>query len=332
MRVVKVEEAVGKRLAHDYTCIEPGFKGAIKRRGDVVEETDVKLLKECGHYYVYVENGEVEDQLHEVEAVAQLGEAVAGDNVEVKVVDEGKAFLYSTTSGLLIVNSEGLKKINSTGFFVVVTRKTGSYVRKRDIVAVVDLIPLTVSKSFVEKLKEELSKFGPLIRVVEAKHPKVAILVTGTEIVEGLRKDLAVPIIVEKLKRYECTLGKVEYARDNLEEIARKIRELVADHNAVVVTGGMSVDPTDYTPKAIQRVADEVVAYGVPVKPNTMSMIAYKNGKPIIGVSAGIVHYSEENILDILLPWVSSGVKITRDFILSLGEGGLMKIFLEKIK
>lgn len=331
MKIVRIEDAVGKKLAHDYTCIQPEFKGAVKKRGELVEKDDIELLKECGHYYVYVENGEVADkeEIHEVEAVLWLGKAISGENVEVKGVEEGKAFLYAMANGLLLVDSTRLKKINSVGVFVVVTRKTGSYVKTGDLVGVVDLVPLTVERGLVEKLLKDIEGEYPVIRVVKSKKPKIAVLVTGTEIVEGLKKDLAAPIVAEKLKRYDCELGVVEYARDDIGEIIRKMESLLRDHHGIIITGGMSVDPSDYTPKAIRSVADEIVAYGIPVKPTTMSMVAYKGGKPIIGVSSGLIYYPDQNILDVVLPWISADVKVPKDYLLSLGEGGLMESFLK---
>lgn len=332
MKSVRVEEAVGKKLAHDYTCIEPGFKGAVKKRGETVNPGDIELLKKCGHFYVYVvENTSGEgDYLHEVEAVLALGKAISGSNVQVKTVSEGKAYLYASANGLLLVNSRKLREINSTGVFVVVTKRTGSYVKVGDVVGVVDLVPLTVERSVVKELAESATREGPVIHVVETKRPRVGLLVTGTEIVEKLREDLATPIVKAKLERYDCSLGSVHYARDDLSEIVSKLVALLESHDAVVVTGGMSVDPTDYTPRAISSVADEVVAYGIPIKPTTMSMVAYRGNKAIVGVSAGLVHFPEENVLDVVLPWVSAGVKIPRDYIVSLGEGGLMQSFLKK--
>jgi len=53
----------------------------------------------------------------------------------------------------------------------------------------------------------------------------------------------------------------------------------------------VSVYPTDHTPRAIASVADEVVAYRVPVRPTTMSAIAYRGGKATIGVSSKLIHY-----------------------------------------
>jgi len=128
-------------------------------------------------------------------------------------------------------------------------------------------------------------------------------------------------------------VGDVLYSRDDELEIRDKILSLLRDHDAAIVTGGgMSIDPTDRTPKAIAMAADEVVAYGLPFTPTTMSMIAYRGGKAILGISSGIIYFRDYNALDILLPWIVAQVKVPRDFIISLGDGGLSEFFLAKIK
>ncbi len=334
IRILRVEDAVGFKLFHDYTCIEPDFKGAVKRRGEVLTASDVEVLKKCGHYYVYVhdEKSSRPGYIHEEEAVERLAHLLAGSNLSIKVVEEGKALLIAEKSGLLLVNGLVLKEVNSTGVFVVVTRKTGYYARKGDLVGVVDLIPLDVPLDFLVKLEKKVAEYGSAVNVIENKHPKIAVVVTGNEIVDGLKRDLAGPVVLDKIKSYECTPGRLIYARDSVEEISGKILEALLDHEAVIVTGGMSVDPTDHTPRAIASVADEVVMYGVPIKPTTMSMIAYRGSKAIIGVSSGVIYFPEENILDIVLPWIASNVKIPREFLLSLGEGGLLGSFLVKYK
>ena len=289
-------------------------------------------MKKCGHYYVYIEDEPTSDLIHEVEAVSRFANLIIGENISIKLDEEGKALLYATNSGLLLIESNGLREVNSTGVYAVVTRKNGSYVKENELIGIVDLVPLWIQENHLKELEEKIRRFIPLIRVVESKKPRVALLITGTEIVEGRRKDLVKPIVEEKLRKYECVLGSVDYARDDLGEILSKLTALLENHDAVIVTGGMSVDPTDYTPQAIRQVASEVVVYGVPIKPTTMSMIAYRGSKAIMGVSSGIIHYPEWNILDIVLPWITAGVKIPREYIVSLGNGGLSEYFLSRYK
>jgi len=45
LRKIRVEDAVGLKLAHDHTRIVPGkFKGAAFRRGHVVRKSDIPKL------------------------------------------------------------------------------------------------------------------------------------------------------------------------------------------------------------------------------------------------------------------------------------------------
>ncbi|WP_276813634.1 molybdopterin-binding protein [Desulfurococcus amylolyticus] len=331
MKLVKVDDAVGRKLAFDYSAVTPDFKSPIKRRGEVVSLEDVELLKNHGHYYVYIEDGDsVEYGLHEEEAVLQLAQLISGENIIVEKAPEGKALLRSAVNGLLMVDSTLLEKINSTGVYVVITRRKGVYVKHSDIVGIVDLIPLSIPRDYLSYISSEILASRKILQVYRNTHPKIGIIVTGTEIVEGRKKDLASPVVVEKIRLYELEQGALVYVRDDESEIAGAIENLLLDHDAVVVTGGMSIDPTDKTPKAIASVASEVVAYGVPMKPTTMSMIAYKDGKAVIGVSSGIIYFPDYNILDVVLPWIAAGVKIPREYLISFGEGGLSEYFLRR--
>jgi len=333
LKLVRVEEAVGKRLAFDYSMVTPNRKSPIKRRGDLVAPADVEELKRCGHYFVYVEDeGEEEGTLHEEEAVLKFSEAIAGENISIEGAPEGKAFLRAERSGLFYADTELLKKINESGVFLVIAKKHCSYVSKGDAVAIVDLIPPSIPADYIQHVSKEVLGGMKVLQVHVNRHPKVGAVITGTEIFEGRTEDLIAPILAEKLKKYEMQMGDVLYSRDDEFEIRDKILSLLRDHDAAIVTGGMSVDPTDRTPKAIAMAADEVVAYGIPFKPTTMSMVAYRGGKAILGVSSGIIYFRDYNVLDILLPWIAAQVRVPRGFIASLGDGGLSEYFLAKLK
>ncbi|WP_440060223.1 molybdopterin-binding protein [Thermogladius sp. 4427co] len=335
MKLVRVEEAVGKRLAVDYTIVTPDRKGALKKRGEFVSEEDVELLKANGHYYVYIiDEGEagIPGEVLETDAARILAESIIAGPLTVEAMDEGKVAIRALGEGLLLVNSEGLDLINSTDVYAVITRRSGSYVRAGSIVGIVDVIPLSIPENVLHEIVSKAKQYAPVLELKPSVNPVVGILIVGSEIVEGLKKDVASSIVKKKLSEYGCRPGRVEYARDNEVEIKEKIESLLSESDAVVAVGGMSVDPTDRTHIAIRMVADEVVKYGIPMKPTTMSMVAYKNDKPIIGVSSGIIYFQEFNFLDIILPWVSSNTRIPREYLVRLGNGGLSDYFLRKIR
>ena len=67
IKTVKVEDAVGLKLAHDITEIRPGqFKGPAFRQGHTVCGEDVCRLQRLGKNHLYVIELE-EDEIHENE-------------------------------------------------------------------------------------------------------------------------------------------------------------------------------------------------------------------------------------------------------------------------
>ena len=93
--------------------------------------------------------------------------------------------------------------------------------------------------------------------------------------------------------------------------------------NMVICTGGLSVDPDDTTPTAITNTGAEIISYGAPVLPGAMFLMAYtKENVPIMGLP-GCVMYSKRTIFDLVLPRVMSDEPVTKEWLSSLGHGGL---------
>ncbi len=330
-RIVRAEDAVGRRAAHDITTVSASAKGPIVRRGEVITERHLAALKEAGHDYVAVldPEGAVEGVVWEDEAVTELARAAAGEGTEVRYAGEGKAFIHASRAGYLAVDPGLLSGINSTTDFRVISRRSGSWVKPGELLAVVELIPLYVQRSEVERAKDSLRSS---ISVRAPLGLGAWLVVTGTEIYEGRVRDLAEGAVSPKLEQYGCRLLGKTVVPDDERAISSAILEAASKSDLVVVTGGMSVDPTDVTPRAVLSTGARLVMYGFPVKPTTMSLLAYLGDKPVIGVSSGVVHFSRENVLDVLLPRICTGGRWSREELASLGDGGLMRSYLEEVQ
>ena len=337
-KLVRVEDAVGKILVYDVSAVTKDFKGALFRRGHVIKAEDVDALKNTGHYYVYVADTPEElsggwgTEVFEDNAVRELAEVLAGPGTVVKGLAEGKATIYALIDGVLKLRTDALLAINMSGDFIVVARRDGTPVKCGEPLAVVDLIPLTVKRAVLDGVKDYARRNYPVVSVKPYQPFRVGLAVVGTEVYEGRIKDAATPVIEAKVRQYGGTLTAREVLPDDEGVIASKLREYIesSEVDVIIATGGMSVDPTDRTPHAIRAVADEVVAYGVPYKPNTMTMIAYAKGKPILGIPSSIIFFRERNILDILLPKIAVREKITREELAGLGDGGLTEEFIKR--
>ena len=54
MKKIKVEDAVGMAICHDITAMFDGFKGALFKRGHVIEEADIPRLLDIGKRTIFV--------------------------------------------------------------------------------------------------------------------------------------------------------------------------------------------------------------------------------------------------------------------------------------
>jgi hypothetical protein len=323
MKKVKVEKAVGMILAHDITRIIPGkFKGVGFKKGHVVQEGDIPELLKLGKRYLYALNLPA-SKMHEDDAALRIARAACGEQLRWTEPSEGKSNMVSKTDGLLKIKTDGLLRINRMGNIIVSTLKNNFPVHKDQTVAATRIIPLTISRKKIEKLEANTKKFQPVIDILPYKNLKVGAVVTGSEIHDGLVKDGFDKHVGEKIRGYGSKVVKKILVPDDPRTIADAVGELL-EHGCdlIVTTGGLSVDPDDVTRKGLQQLGVEIIAYGAPVLPGAMFLVARQNGTPILGLPA-CVYYHSSTIFDLVLPRFLAGEQITATEIAEMGHGGL---------
>ena len=323
MKKIKTRDAVGHVLCHDVTKIVRGVtKDAAFRKGHVITESDVPVLLYLGKEHVYIwENNE--KMLHENEAAEILAGLCINKNMRATQPKEGKIDLIAGRDGLLMVDNKRLRSINAVGGLMIATRASGTPVKKGDKLCGTRIIPLTVGKAKMERIRH-LAGGTPLLELLPIKKKKFGLINTGNELFYGRIKDSFTPVIEEKMAEYGCKMIASITLEDDPDKISTGIKGMLASGAQIVLcTGGMSVDPDDRTPLAIRRTADHVVSYGAPVLPGSMFMLAYmSDGTPICGLP-GCVMYAGRTVFDIVLPRLLADVPVTSDWLASLGNGGL---------
>ncbi len=323
MRKIKVEEAIGTMLGHDLTKIIPGeFKGAAYKKGQVVKPEDVEKLKAMGKHHIWVIDL-TEKEIHEDEAAMRIARALAGDEVHFTGPTEGKMSLHAREKGLLKVDATLLETLNNHDDVVISTMRTNTVVEAETTVAATRILPLKTGVEVVEEIESICRDNGKVIQLKKLKPLKVGVLITGTEVYEGLIEDKFSNVLVKKLKELGGVILEIVFAPDEEDRIREEINSLVK-HGAqlVLAAGGMSVDADDMTPKGIAGASTDVITYGAPVLPGAMLMLAYKNETPILGVPACAM-YHKITALDLVLPRIFAGEKPTKREIKALGHGGL---------
>lgn len=323
MRMVKVEDAVGMVLCHDITKVVPGeFKGPAFKKGHIVKQEDVEELLKLGKDHIYIwECGN--ELLHENDAALRMAKAAIGRGVEYSQPSEGKVNITAAGPGLLKINVEALNDINMIDEISFATQHTNQVVERGAVVAGTRAIPLVVNREKIEAMEKICADRGPIVEVKEIRKLKVALLTTGNEVYFGRIKDKFSPVVKKKMSQYGCEVVWHELAYDDADLIKEKIQTFIQQGAQIVITtGGMSVDPDDVTPSGVKNTGAELIAYGAPVLPGAMFLLAYLGDVPILGLPACVMYY-KATVFDLVLPRVLAGEKITRQEIARMGHGGL---------
>jgi len=192
-----------------------------------------------------------------------------------------------------------------------------------DIIAGVRAIPLVIDEGPLQLGEKIATDAGGIFSVKPFMHPRTGLVITGNEVFSGLIDDKFAPIIRKKLQFFDCPIMGIEFAPDNRERISTEIRKfLEKGAEMIVVAGGMSVDPDDITRLAIADAGAEDIVYGTPVLPGAMFLYGRFKDIPILGLPACVLFY-RATVLDLILPRVLSGERITREDLAALAHGGL---------
>lgn len=318
MKKVRVEDAVGMTLCHDLTAMREGFKGAVFHRGHVIREEDIPMLLDIGKRQIYVYEAEA-DEIHEEDAARRLAGLTTLDRSE---PSEGKVVLTANYAGMYRVNTELLNQINSIEDVTITTIPDHYPVRKGMKVASMRIVPLVTKEANIRKA-EELCQNNWLMKVLPYQTKKVGVIITGSEIYTGRIEDRFEPVVRNKILQYPGEILGVTICDDDCGMIGKAAEGFLQQGaDLLIFAGGMSVDPDDVTPEAIQQMGAKIISYGVPSQPGNMSLVAYHQQATILGVPGAAISLPT-TIFDVLLPQVFAGEKFTREDLIRLGEGGL---------
>ena len=131
-----------------------------------------------------------------------------------------------------------------------------------------------------------------LTEVTVYKRPKVAVLSTGSEVVEpgkvlspGKIYDInahTLSAAVLETGGEPINLGIIPDKKDKLKTA---LKNAISSADAVITSGGVSVGPKDFTPHVVDRLGKPgVIISGVAVKPGKPITIAVVDGKPVFSL------------------------------------------------
>lgn len=322
MKKVSVQEAVGKVLAYDITEVnrEKGTKGRAYKRGHIIQESELDHLRSLGRRTVFIEDGQ-DGGIHEDDAAKMTAPLAAGANITFdKEPVEGKISFYAAIDGLFKVDEQRLYDLNLLGTTSLPTIHNNLGVEKGKQVAAFRIIPLVCEKEIMDKMKQILA--APLIHIRPYIKKTASLLITGSEVYEGRIKDGFGPMLTAKMKAYGVDVVDYRIVPDELDVVRDAVMELAEKSDMVITTGGTSVDPDDITAQAMHDAGVRYEMKGTPIQPGNNFTLGYIEDTPVCAVPAAALHFRATS-LDILLPRMLAGEKVTKHDLAKLAHGGL---------
>jgi molybdopterin biosynthesis enzyme len=296
----------------------------------MVCKEDIPTLLAIGKEHLYVWEASDEQTVHEDDAAGYLAEFTCGKDagIDVSDVNQGKIELKANVHGIFQSDTDRLFQLNRIPYVSIAARRGNSSVRPGDLLATMRVIPLTVPKETISTVAAVAAVASEnIFRIRPYCSKKIAVITTGNEVYTGKIVDGMLPALNRVLSPFDTeTIGQTVLP-DDPEQITSAILQFAKKGAEVIfVAGGMSVDPDDQTPRAIKDTGASIITYGMPVNPGSMYMLAYLDVEgreiTILGVPGGILH-SKRSAIDILLPRIFANIRLCKEDLVRMSNGGL---------
>jgi molybdenum cofactor cytidylyltransferase len=319
---VPIEEAVGRILAHN---IADAQGNRIFRKGRRLTPEDVARLRAEGYQEVVVAEPEPGD-VGEEEAARRIARACEGPGLRPMPAAGGRVNFLADGAGVFLVEPDRLAQLNRLPGVTLATLTRGSVVRARQIVASLKIIPFALPEAIVAQAEALLQDNSPLMGVYPFQPRRVALILSGHPAVwPRLIADFEAPLRERVDACGGIWLG-TQTVRHEEAELARAMEAALRQGADFLILAGETaiMDEEDIAPRAIRRIGGTVEAFGAPVDPGNLLLIAYRGEVPILG-APGCARSRHRNVVDWVIPRLMAGLRLTREEIATMGHGGLLE-------
>jgi molybdopterin biosynthesis enzyme len=203
-------------------------------------------------------------------------------------------------------------------------------VRPKQLVATVKVIPYAVPRATLARAEAAASE--GLLRVDPIPARRVGLILSGSASAEArIRRDFEAPLAA-RLGILGCEMAWVDFvplddpSASGESALAETLRKQAARGADMILLAGETaiVDRQDIAPRAIEQAGGRVEAFGAPVDPGNLLLLADLGGVPVVG-APGCARSRKVNVIDAILPRLLAGERLGRRDLASLGAGGLLE-------
>lgn len=320
---VSLDQAAGHLLLHNVVDTE-GRR--LVRKGVQLTSEHIARLRQVGLEEVEVavlEPGDVQED----EAARRLASALQTPELFLTWGVGGRANLHSEVLGVLYVDVGRLQALNQLPGITLATLPQHSVVRperRHGQVATLKVIPYAVPEPVLVEATHIAAGRPGILEVRPLRTYTVALLITGHPAALPRLRAQFEPAVRQRLQELGSRLATVTTVEHAEKALRERAAHLLAGHDMLVVTGQTSVmDLNDLTLRVLRAAGAEVVVHGAPVDPGNLLALAYLGPKPIL-CAPGCARSLARNVVDLVLPRLLVGERLTREDVACLGLGGLL--------
>jgi len=259
--------------------------------------------------------------IHEDEAARRLAELVAGPGVVQHGPVESQVRLSAAINGIFKVDVQRLEALNAVTDISIFTLFDGQLVSKGKTIAGVKVTPFVVPEARLGEVETVCAGGEAVVKVLAFRPMRVAILVR--ERLEPEQREKFQASIEMKVAWFGSTISEIRYVPDAVDAVREAISGLVRDADLLLTAGANATDPLDPTLIALAQLGARMEKQGAPAHPGSAVWLAYLHDRPIFGVAACGM-FSKATVLDLILPRLFTGARVTAGDFNSLGHGGLL--------
>lgn len=312
-----VREAEGAIAVHSVRTPERPIK-----KGTIIGKDEIAVLERAGIEKIVVARLEPGD-VGEDDAAASLARAIAAKGIFVEDAFTGRANLYSTSAGVLVIDRAAVERFNRVDEAVTLaTLPEYKAVQEGEMIATVKIIPFAIPQ---EVYRASLEAARPLITVEPYRIKRIGVVSTQLPGLAPKVIDKTMRVTADRLRPAGAEIIADLRVPHETAALKSAIREaLDAGAELVIVFGASAIaDRRDVIPSAIESAGGAIEHFGMPVDPGNLMLIGAVGETPVVG-APGCARSPKENGFDWLLARLLAKLPVHRDDVTALGVGGLL--------
>lgn len=324
MRVQRLplEEARGHLLLHN--VVDADGRRLI-RKGVRLGTAEIEMLRNRGDHAVEVAILAADD-VWEDDAAARLAAALETPELAISAGMGGRVNIHTAVHGVLYVDVARIQALNELAGITLATAPQHVIVkpeRGENRVATLKIIPYAVPQATVEAALA-LMQPSPLLAVRPLSPRRLALLIVGDPGAHVRLVRQFEPAIRTRLLSLNSDIETVETIHQDEAALADAVDRLLPCHDGLILAGQTSImDQEDLPLRALRAAGAEVTVHGAPVDPGNLLALAWLGEKPIL-CAPGCARSPARNVMDLVLPRILVGERLTQRQIAALSLGGLL--------